>query len=235
MILPLYDSIPAVRRPYAAWAIMALTAGAFLLQKSGGDRVFAQSVFELGLVPGRAARFEEVWRFLSYTLLHGGWWHAISNLWIFWIFADNVEDVMGPWRFLIFYTACGVIAGVTHCFIYPGSNVPVVGASGAISGILGAYFLLYPHARVTTLVFFMILRLPAAVYLGGWFLLQLYSAVTERSAGIAWWAHLGGFLAGLVLLPLFKKNRPVPSVLRRAAPPPPPDDPGDPWAKYRSK
>jgi membrane associated rhomboid family serine protease len=233
MILPLNDSIPSIHKPYAAWGVIIATAAVFLLQKSGGDAGLAWSVLAYGLTP--KATFNEPLHFLTYTLLHGGWWHAISNMWIFWIFADNVEDVMGPWRFLAFYAICGVIAGVTHSFVYPQSGVPVVGASGAISGVLGAYFLLYPHARITTLVFFIILRLPAAVYLGGWFLLQLVSGLTERSAGIAWWAHLGGFVAGLILLPLFRKNRPVPAVLRRASPPPPPDDPKDPWTKYRSK
>ncbi|CAK7041289.1 MAG: hypothetical protein DELT_00794 [Desulfovibrio sp.] len=235
MILPLTDSIPSIRRPHAAWGIIAVTAVVFLYQKSLGDPGFTVSVFEFGLVPQRAMSCERLSGLLTYMLLHGGWWHAISNLWMFWIFADNVEDVMGPWRFTIFYVLCGIIAGLAHCFVYPESGVPVVGASGAISGVLGAYFLLYPHARVTTLVFFLILRLPAALYLGGWFLLQLFSALGEGGSGIAWWAHLGGFVAGMLLLPLFRTNRPVPHALQRATPPPPPDDPADPWAKYRSK
>ncbi len=235
MILPLRDSIPSIHRPYMSWSLIALTSAVFLFQASlpAGENLALIHAF--GLVPSSVGSLKGLESFLTYAFLHSGWWHTISNMWIFWIFADNVEDVMGPWRFLLFYLLCGVIAGIAHAAANAGSPIPVVGASGAVSGVLGAYFLLYPHARVTTFVFFLIVRLPAAVYLGGWFLLQLFSAFGDGSGGIAWWAHLGGFVAGMALLPLFRTNRPLPAVLPRPAAPPPPDDPKDPWARFRSK
>ncbi|SBV91823.1 Rhomboid family protein [uncultured delta proteobacterium] len=235
MILPLRDSIPCIHRPYMTWAILAVTSAVYLFQAMLPPREFMEVVVEFGLIPAAVAGLDGLGGFVTYTFLHSGWWHAISNMWILWIFADNVEDVMGPWRFLIFYVLCGVIAGIAHVVANAGTPIPVVGASGAISGVLGAYFLLYPHARVTTFVFFFILRLPAALYLGGWFALQLFSAFREGGSGIAWWAHLGGFVAGLVLLPLFRVNRAIPATIPEPEAPPPPDDPKDPWARYRSK
>ena len=235
MIFPLRNSIPSIHRPVMSRGIMIATAGVFLLTQFLSPREFVRLIGELGLVPATAPGFSSLPHFVTYTFLHSGWWHIISNLWMFWIFADNVEDVMGPWRFLLFYIACGVCAGVAHVVADAGSRIPVVGASGAISGVLGAYFLLYPHARVTTLVFFLIIRLPAALYLGFWFLFQLWFATREGAAGIAWWAHLGGFAAGMALLPLFRTNRPLPAELPRPEAPPPPGDPKDPWVRFRSK
>ena len=215
-----------------AWAIIGVTAVIFLLQQAMPPREFVATLYAFGLTPAKG--LGNTTGFITYSFLHGGWWHTISNLWMFWIFSDNIEDVMGPWRFLLFYLLCGVLAGIAHMIANPGSLIPVVGASGAISGVLGAYFLLYPHAKITTLVFFLFLRLPAALYLGGWFLLQLFSGLNEGGAGIAWWAHLGGFIAGMLLLPFFRTNRPLPARL-----PEPPtrlvDDSKDPWGKFRSK
>ncbi|MCC8194808.1 MAG: rhomboid family intramembrane serine protease [Deltaproteobacteria bacterium] len=235
MILPIRDSIPSIHRPYMSWCILAVTAAVFLFQVSLPPRDFINLIFEYGLIPMAVGDAEGLGGFVTYTFLHTGWWHVLTNLWMFWIFADNVEDVTGPWRFLAFYLLCGVVAGVAHCIADSDSPVPVVGASGALSGVLGAYFLLYPHARITTLVFLLILRLPAALYLGGWFLFQLFSAFHEGMDGIAWWAHPGGFIAGIALLPLFRINRPLPSAIPGPEAPPPPDDPNDPWARYRSK
>lgn len=231
MILPLKDSIPSVHRPYMTWGIIALTAAVFLWQRTLPPRGMIAALHAFGLVPADSS----LPTFLTYALLHGGWWHAISNLWMFWIFADNIEDVMGPWRFLLFYASCAVVSGIVHVAANPGSTTPVVGASGAISGVLGAYFLLYPHAKITTLVFILILRLPAALYLGGWFLLQLVSGLGGGSSEVAWWAHLGGFVTGMLLLPLFRAKRPVPRILPEPSFAPPRDDPKDPWARYRSK
>lgn len=234
MIFPLKDSIPSINRPYMTWLIIAVTAAVFLWERSLSPREMAAAFQTFGLVPANAANAPLTSTFITYALLHGGWWHVISNMWMFWIFADNIEDVMGPWRFLLYYLACAVISGLTHVFANPAATDPVVGASGAISGILGAYFLLYPHAKITTFVFFLILRIPAALYLGGWFILQLYSGLTRGASDIAWWAHLGGFVAGIALLPLFKAKRAVPAVLPEP-PATPQDDPKDPWARYRSK
>ena len=167
---------------------------------------------KLGLYPWQSPNFR-LYQLITHMFLHGGWGHFLVNMWTLWIFGDNIEDVMGPVRFTIFYLTCGLAALLTHMVFSASSTVPVVGASGAIAGVLGAYFLLYPHARVTTLVPLLfiplIFDLPAVVYLGIWFVTQLLSGLTtlgSNGAGIAWWAHLGGFVAGFVLLPLFRQK-----------------------------
>jgi membrane associated rhomboid family serine protease len=147
--------------------------------------------------------------------LHGGWTHFIGNMWVLYLFGDAVEDRMGPARYLVFYLLCGLAAGLTHYFTNPLSSVPTVGASGAIAGVMGAYLVLFPKAQVFTLIpilfipFFV--QIPAVVFLGIWFASQLVSGtlslVSQPSyEGVAWWAHVGGFVAGIVLLPLFKKS-----------------------------
>jgi membrane associated rhomboid family serine protease len=150
--------------------------------------------------------------FFSYMFLHGGWLHFLTNMWSMWIFADNIEDVMGPWKFLAFYLLAGLAALSAHMFFNAASPVPVVGASGAIAGVMGAYFLLYPHSKVLVLIpiFFFpyIVEVPALIFLGIWFLIQFVSGVSSglsgAGGGIAWWAHAGGFIAGMLLLPLFR-------------------------------
>jgi membrane associated rhomboid family serine protease len=186
-----------------------------------------ESVFYLfGLVPARFTQPEwaawiglpvdSYWPFLTHQFLHGGWLHIIGNMWMLWIFGDNVEDRMGPGRFLTFYLLCGFAAGATHMLTNPDSTVPSVGASGAIAGVLGAYFLLYPMARVLVLLPILFLpfffEVPAVVFLGVWFFIQLFSgtlalAGPEQVGGIAWWAHIGGFVAGMLMRGLFVRRR----------------------------
>jgi membrane associated rhomboid family serine protease len=148
--------------------------------------------------------------------LHGGWMHIISNMWTLWIFGDNVEDRMGPGRFLIFYLVCGIAAGFTHMLINPDSSVPSVGASGAIAGVLAAYFLWFMHSRVLVLIPILIFpvfaEVPAVLYLGVWFITQLFSGTAglvrpQEGGGIAFWAHIGGFIAGGLLCWLFLRPR----------------------------
>lgn len=149
--------------------------------------------------------------------MHGGWFHLFSNMLALYIFGDNVEDSMGSQRYLIFYLLCGVAAALTHVFFNPNSPIPTVGASGALSGVLAAYLLFYPSARVITLIpiFFLpwLVEIPAVVYLGLWFISQLANGLfsilidVQAMGGVAWWAHIGGFVAGLVLAPLFRQRR----------------------------
>ena len=146
--------------------------------------------------------------------LHGSWMHLIGNMWFLWIFGNNIEDSMGHLRFLVFYLLTGVLASAAHILSDPTSAIPTVGASGAISGILGAYFLLYPKAKVRTLVFLVIIlkviKLPAFVFLGLWFAMQLLSSLqpqAEGGGGVAFWAHIGGFVAGLLLIKLFENRQ----------------------------
>ena len=151
---------------------------------------------------------------LTSMFLHGGWLHLIGNMWFLWVFGDNVEDRLGHFSYLIFYLVCGVGAGLSHLVFNLGSTVPSLGASGAISGVLGAYIVLYPRARVLTLmpliIFWFTLEIPAFIVLGYWFAIQFLSGITSvgmrQSAGVAWWAHIGGFLIGVVLIKIWPQR-----------------------------
>jgi membrane associated rhomboid family serine protease len=167
---------------------------------------------------------DDYWPFLTSMFLHGGWTHIIGNMWALWIFGDNVEDRMGPWRFALFYLVCGLVAGIVHWFTNPDSVVPTVGASGAIAGVMGAYFLLYPQSRIVVLVpiFFLpwFFEVPAVAYLLFWALSQVFIGVLALAGpgdvgGVAWGAHVGGFTAGLVLHRLFVRPRRVMRRLQR--------------------
>jgi hypothetical protein len=159
---------------------------------------------------------QAVFPFLSSIFLHGGWMHLLGNMWFLWIFGDNIEDRLGHLRFLLFYLAAGLGAGLFHVAFNLSSAVPAVGASGAISGILGAYFVLFPRSRVVTLiplfVTFFTVELPAAIILGYWFLIQTLSGLgslgARASGGVAWWAHIGGFVLGIVLAKLVRTQPP---------------------------
>jgi membrane associated rhomboid family serine protease len=161
--------------------------------------------------------------FFTHMFLHAGWLHLLSNMWFLWIFGFSVEDRMGHLGFLIFYLICGLAAAVTQLYFSRQSAVPMVGASGAIAGVLGAYLLLYPLARITVLVPILIyplfIRVPALLFIVGWFALQLYSGYESYwksgpAEGVAWWAHVGGFAAGLLLCPCLAQRRVVPRPVR---------------------
>jgi membrane associated rhomboid family serine protease len=149
--------------------------------------------------------------------LHGGWAHLIGNMIYLWVFGDNVEDRMGHVGFFIFYTLCGVLSGMAQVLAMPTSSIPAIGASGAIAGVLGAYLLLFPRARVRTLIplifIYTTVHLPAVIVLGGWFLVQFLNGlasinVNVQTGGVAWWAHIGGFVVGMILMPLFRQKQP---------------------------
>ncbi len=207
------------------WALIAVNLLVFFyeltLPEVGLERLF----YAFGVVPAQFSAPDwalqagrpsaGVLAFLTSMFLHGGLLHVLSNLWTLWIFGDNVEDRMGPWRFLAFYLLSGLLAGLVHLLTNLDSQVPTIGASGAIAGVLGAYMILYPHSRVVTLVpvFFwpLFFEIPAVFYLAFWFLAQVFSAASSASGGggVAWWAHVGGFLAGLLLFRLFLRPRPA--------------------------
>lgn len=220
-MIPLRDTNPSARRPLVVAALLLANAAVFLfellLSSSGLESLFQ----EFGVVPARLSDSSNwsagAWRSLfTYMFLHGGWLHVIGNLWILWIFGDNVEDRMGRFRFLIFYLITGVAAALTQTMLTPGSRIPSVGASGAIAGVMGAYLVMFPRARVLTMVpilfYPVFLELPAVTFLGLWFVLQLFSGTLSLAApsdavGIAFWAHVGGFAAGVVLHRLFVTRR----------------------------
>jgi membrane associated rhomboid family serine protease len=176
-----------------------------------------------GFVPRRFFGWEQAggapldpWRFVplvTANFLHGGWLHIIGNMWFLGVFGDNVEDRLGHFRFLLFYLLCGAASMLVQGAVLPTSRVPAIGASGAIAGVLGAYLVLYPGARVRTLVFIFLVDLPAVVFLGFWFLTQLLSGTASltpgagvAASGVAWWAHVGGFVVGMGLCVLFRKD-----------------------------
>lgn len=224
-MFPIRDSIPRVHTPYAVYTIIALNVLVFLYQQSlSGGELFTM-LHTYGVVPARYAfpdwatqvGYPAYGQFalISHQFMHGGWMHLLLNMWTLWIFGDNIEDVMGPVRFMLFYLCCGLAAVLTHMLSDTAATMPIVGASGAIAGVMGAYFLLYPHAKVVTLIPIIIIPLffdlPAVVYLGIWFAMQVLSGLGSMvqpgsGASIAWWAHAGGFMAGILLLPLFRQK-----------------------------
>lgn len=219
-MLPIADTVRSRSFPLVNWLLIAANILIFLAEPllERGSRAL---IFDLALVPARLLADpgpRQLITLVTSMFLHAGWLHLFSNLLALYIFGDNVEDRMGSGRYLLFYLLCGLIAGLTHVFFNPDSRVPTVGASGAISGVLGAYFVLFPTARVTTLVVVLFLplfiELPAIIYLGLWFLSQVFSgaftivAGLEAYSGVAWWAHAGGFLAGVLLVKVFARRQP---------------------------
>ena len=231
-MFPYKDENPTELTPVVTLGIIAVNAMVWLLvQGLGADESLARSVCQLGLIPGEVLRTvppgtsvplgpgvhcvltaDAHWStVLTSMFMHGGWFHIIGNMWFLWVFGNNIEDSMGHARFVVFYLLCGVAAAGAQMVVAPRSVVPMVGASGAISGVMGAYTLLYPRVRVHTLVtlgfFVTTVTLPAYVMLGYWFVLQLLmgavGALSPTEGGVAVWAHVGGFLTGLLLVKLF--------------------------------
>jgi len=221
-MIPLRDDNPSRITPLVTISLVVACVIVFVWQLSLGGRGDQQATYSLGLIPSVLFGIHHLPPALvlvppaatifTSMFLHGGWMHIIGNMLYLWIFGDNVEDAMGHARFLVFYLTCGVAAALTQALLDPQSTLPMVGASGAISGVLGAYLLLYPRARVLTLVplgfFSQVVWLPAAFILLLWFGLQLVSNLLTRSGtgGVAFGAHIGGFVAGMLLIGLFKRR-----------------------------
>jgi len=220
-VIPLHDDNPTRIRPVLTVSFIAACVLVFLWQLSLGDRGYQQVVYSFGVIPvvllgdarlpAELAVVPPAATLITSMFLHGGFMHLIGNMLYLWIFGNNVEDAMGHVRFVVFYVLCGIAAAFAQVLLNTDSQVPMIGASGAISGVLGAYLLLYPHARVLVLIPLGILtqlvRLPAGWVLGFWFVFQLLSqllAGTGEGGGVAFMAHVGGFVAGMALIPLFK-------------------------------
>ncbi len=224
MIFPLRDSVRSSTWPVVVAGLVVVNALVFLYELSLGPQLDA-FIQVFGFVPRRFFGWEQAggapldpWRFvplLTANFLHGGWLHIIGNMWFLSVFGDNVEDRFGHLRFLFFYLFCGACSMLIQGWVLPTSQVPAVGASGAIAGVLGAYLVLYPGARVLGLVFiFFTIELPAVVFLGLWFVSQLLNGTASLSpgagaaaAGVAWWAHVGGFVVGMALAVVLKKDQ----------------------------
>ncbi|HET9951761.1 MAG TPA: rhomboid family intramembrane serine protease [Candidatus Eisenbacteria bacterium] len=221
-MIPLRDANPSSRFPVVTLALIALCTAAYLYEVSLGPGMQA-FVGAYGLVPGEVTYgiqsrqidvFGLLRPFVTSMFLHGGWLHLIGNMWFLWIFGDNVEDTLGAPRFLIFYLLSGLGAGAAHYLLQPSSAVPTIGASGAIAGVLAGYMVLFPRARVTTLVplgfFLRVMELPALLLIGLWLAIQVVSGLLTlgwTGGGVAWWAHVGGFLTGALLVRLVTPRR----------------------------
>jgi membrane associated rhomboid family serine protease len=233
-MFPYRDENETQRLAIVTGSIIALNVFAWLfVQGAGSSTALARSVCELGLIAGEltgalppGTQFpmgeglacatdpgRQVSHVLTHMFLHGSWMHLLGNMWFLWLFGNNIEDSMGHLRFLAFYLLCGFAAAAAQILTNPSSPIPMVGASGAISGVMGAYLVLYPRVRVYTLVplgfFITSMALPAWVMLGYWFLIQFVSGLVDvggEGGGVAFWAHVGGFVAGLVLVKLFARS-----------------------------
>lgn len=216
-MLPIRATIQSKSYPVINTALIAANVLFYLIEMAQGD-MLDRFIIIYGLVPARysvpeiAAHFssgQQVFSFISFMFIHGGFWHLLGNMWTLYIFGGNVEERLGPFRYLLFYLLCGVASGLSHLFLNLHSQVPTVGASGAIAGVMGAYFLLYPKSRILTLIPIIFIpyfvELPAYIFLGVWFLIQFMSAAgaSGTGGGIAWWAHIGGFIFGMIFLKLF--------------------------------
>ncbi len=215
-MFPLRDSTPGVSFPLITVLLVVVNLLVFLAEIMAGPHGMETLVYVYGLIPaninGNAFSIGNYYSFLTSTFLHGSWMHVLGNMWMLWIFGDNVEDHMGKGRFLFFYLLCGLAAGITHYAISPESSVPVIGASGAVAGVMGAYFMMFRKARVLTYIppIFLI-NIPAWIFLGFWAISQLYCGTaylfSSNSCGqIAFWAHIGGFAAGMLLYKPLLKN-----------------------------
>ena len=221
--IPLFDDNPSRRTPWVAWSAIALCVLIFFWQQSLGPQGERLAFFQYGFVPANASGAAPLppglavlpaWAtMITAMFLHGGWMHLGGNMLYLWIFGDNVEDSMGSVRFACFYILCGVAAALAQFMIDPSSRVPMVGASGGIAGVLGAYLILHPRAAVRTFllifIFVRFINLPAWIVLGIWIggqFIAVPGALSGNDGGVAYFAHIGGFIAGMVLVPFFKRS-----------------------------
>lgn len=223
-MFPLKDNVPSRRAPLVNISIIIINVFVFIYELSLGPHL-EEFIFYYGFTPAVYGYLAEVhpenlplriYPLFTSMFLHGGWIHLISNMWSLWIFGDNVEDRMGHFRYVIFYLSCGLIAAIAQFWVAPHARIPMIGASGAIAGVMGAYFFLFPHARVLTLVpiffFLQLVEIPAFFFLAFWFIMQFFSgslAISSQATtgGVAWFAHIGGFLGGAILIWVFKTDK----------------------------
>ena len=245
-MFPYRDDNPTILTPFSTIALIVLNVVAWgVVQGMGSEPLLSQSVCQLGLIPGELLHRVPLgtpvavgpgvdcvlggtaswYTPLSSMFLHGGWLHLLGNMWFLWVFGNNVEDSMGHGRFVVFYVLCGLAAAAAQILVNPGSTIPMVGASGAISGVMGAYIVLYPRVKVHMLVFLFIfitrITVPAWMMLGYWFLLQVLGGLpmlANESGGVAFWAHTGGFITGMLVIWLFRDPELVARRLRAVSP-----------------
>ncbi len=218
-MIPIRDSAPSRNYPVVTLGLIGLNIVVYILEMSQGPEL-GRFLHLYGLVPARytvdrLAEYytlpQQLFSFFTFMFLHGGFWHLLGNMWSLYIFGDNVEDHLGHARYLLFYLLCGLASGLSHMLLNLDSAVATIGASGAIAGVMGAYFLLHPNAKILTLIpiFFIpwFIEIPAYFFLGFWFVLQFINAAGSQAAsgGVAWWAHIGGFVCGMLFLKAFNR------------------------------
>ncbi len=221
-MIPIRDRNPSGTFPFVTVGIILINVLVFFIELSLGPQLDS-FLFQFGVVPVKVVYSADIpdstfvntyFPFLSYMFLHGGFIHLIGNMWYLWIFGDNIEDRLGRVKFVLFYLLCGIGSALVHVYFNSQSGVPCVGASGAIAGVLGAYMVTFPRARVLVLlplfIIWEFIELPAIVVLGFWFLLQFFSGTAAISSaqggGVAWWAHIGGFVLGIIFIKIFSKS-----------------------------
>src|SRR5208283_2361796 len=220
-MIPIRDTVPNRTFPVTTWMIIILFGIVFLFETTLPQEQLENFTYYFGIVPVEYARRHrhglpliDYLSFLTTMFLHGGWLHILGNMWFLKIFGSKVEDNMGHRRFLVFYLIVGVLASMFYIYFSPRSSMPVIGASGAIAGVMGAYYVLFPRARILTFIPIFIIpwfiELPAFFFLGWWFLLQLFAGTVAQvlpssGGGVAWWGHIGGFIAGGLLVTFFKR------------------------------
>jgi len=220
-MFPIKDTVPNRTFPSTTWLLIILCGTVFWFETTLKPELLEDFTYYFGIVPREYPRHRrhlpliDYISFLTTMFLHGGWLHFLGNMWFLKIFGSKVEDRMGHCRFLLFYLITGVLASMFFIYFSPRSAMPVIGASGAIAGVMGAYYIMFPRAKILTLIPIIIIpwfvELPAVFFLGWWFLLQLFSGTVAQvlpadGGGIAWWGHIGGFIAGVMLEPLFRKS-----------------------------
>jgi membrane associated rhomboid family serine protease len=223
-MIPIRDTAPCYSTPWVSWTLMVIWITIFVSMKLMPDDLAVRILNEYGMVPIRYSSkrwaasanlpFDYYFSFFSNLFLHGNWSHLLVNLLFMWIFGDNVEDRMGKLPFIVFYLVCGFFASFLQWYFDPMLTIPVVGASGAIAGVLAAYFFLYPLERVILFLFPILVPVPAIAFLGVWVMIQLHDATTsiffkDGTMDVAWWAHIGGFMAGCILYRFFLKSQQV--------------------------
>jgi len=221
-MFPIRDTVPNRSFPATTWLIIILCGIVFLFETTLRPKALDKFIVFFGIVPVEYTKHHrhglpliDYLSFLTTMFLHGGWIHFLGNMWFLKIFGSKVEDGMGHGRFLFFYLISGILASLFFIYFSPRSSMPVIGASGAIAGVMGAYYVMYPRARILTFIpifiFPWFIEVSAFFFLGWWFLLQLFSGTVAQvvptgGGGVAWWAHIGGFIAGIVLVHFFRKR-----------------------------
>jgi membrane associated rhomboid family serine protease len=207
-LIPIGDENPSRMMPVVNWGIIISCVVVFLWQATQGQVFFEWTINSYGIIPAKAINGEDIYRFVTNIFLHGGWSHLFGNMLFLFIFGDNIEDRLGHLRYILFYLICGIGASFIWIITNLDGLIPAVGASGAISGILGAYFVLYPYARIRALMgfgyFIRVVRVRAWVMIGLWFIYQLMLGFLPYNTGVAYWAHIGGFVMGWILSRFFK-------------------------------